>query len=258
MDTVVENQSNHNIVSVIKESWQLTKGFKWNIMKILLLMCIVLFVVEFSFFYFFQPGMFHPNSATQSYPTASPYLVLIVSYVSYLFIIPVTIMGMRRAIGLTAHAGAAFKAMFNSFSNLIGIIVALMLIAVVFNIFASYMSAHHSFVVIIAYIIAFLINILISLTALFAILLVITKKVNMFDAISQSFAGVIKHAGFLVGTYIVLIILLLLSAIPLLIGLVWTTPMSFILFGVLFRNIYGVKNAVSLSNAQPGASEYSF
>ncbi len=258
MDTVVENQPKHGIGSVIKESWELTKGFKWTALKVILSMIIVLVAVELLFFYFFQPEMFHPNPVTHQYPPISPYLSLIVSYITWLFVIPLSVMGLRRAIGLPAKAGAAFKTMFNSFSSIIGIIIVLMLIAFVFGIFANYMMSHHSFVITVLYVIALLVNILIGLTGLFATLLIITKKVKTVDAVSQSFAGVKNHISLVLGSYVLMVLILIISIIPLLIGLVWTLPMSFILPGILFRNIYGVKNGVSLSNAQPGASEYTY
>lgn len=258
MDTMVDNDPKQGIGDIIKESWELISGFKWNFMKVFILMMAVVIVAELLFFHFFQPGMFHPDPVTHKYPQASPYLTLVISYFSYLFVIPLSLMGVRRAIGLPTSAGAAFKAMFDSFSNIIAIIVALMLIAFGFDKFANYMSTHHSLGIIIVYIVALLVNILISLTGLFAILLVITKKINMNEAIAQSLAGVVKHIGLLLATYILLMVIMILSAIPFGIGLIWTIPMSFIIFGILFRNIYGVKNAVSLANAQPGASEYSF
>lgn len=258
MDTNVSNQPERGVGSVIKDSWDLVKGFKWCAFKVFIPMILVICAVEFTLLAFFQPAVLHPDPVTHQIPPINPLITSLSSFISWFFFLPLLIMGVRHSIGLPPKAGTAYKAFFNSFGGIIGIIIGLLIISLIFSSLVNYLSHFHSIITLIVYLFIVILNILIGITGIFAMLLVVTKKLSTIEAVKQSFQGMINHIGVIFGSYILLIIIMLISILPILIGLIWTIPMSFLVLSVLFRNIFGVKNGVSLSNAQPGASEYTF
>ena len=80
-----------------------------------------------------------------------------------------------------------------------------------------------------------------SIAYLFALPLMIDKKLGVWAAMEVSRRAVTKHWFSIFGVNISLFILVMLSAIPLGIGLFWTVPMMLIAQGVMYRTIFGWK-----------------
>lgn len=73
-----------------------------------------------------------------------------------------------------------------------------------------------------------------------AIPLVVERGLSPWQAMEASRKAVGQHWFKVFGLFLALGLIMLLSAIPLLIGLVWTLPLAFIAIGVLYRTIFGV------------------
>lgn len=73
-----------------------------------------------------------------------------------------------------------------------------------------------------------------------AIPLVVERGLSPWRAMEASRKAVGQHWFKVFGLFLALGLIMLLSAIPLLIGLVWTLPLAFIAIGVLYRTIFGV------------------
>jgi hypothetical protein len=67
--------------------------------------------------------------------------------------------------------------------------------------------------------------------------LVIDKELNPLDAVKKSFEGTKNNFWRILAITLLLIIIIILSAIPLGIGLLWTIPFSFIAYGVIYKSL---------------------
>jgi hypothetical protein len=76
---------------------------------------------------------------------------------------------------------------------------------------------------------------------LFAPVLVFEKKMGILAAIKASFLGFSQHWFKIFILYIAMTLLIIVSAIPVFIGYIWTIPMGINLFGILYRTIFGVE-----------------
>ncbi|MDF3931588.1 hypothetical protein [Pseudomonas citronellolis] len=73
-----------------------------------------------------------------------------------------------------------------------------------------------------------------------AIPLVVERGLSPWKAMEASRKAIGQHWFKVFGLFVALGLILLVSAIPLMIGLVWTLPLAFIALGVLYRTIFGV------------------
>lgn len=72
-----------------------------------------------------------------------------------------------------------------------------------------------------------------------ALPLVIDKNLSPWDAMEASRKAVSKHWFKVLGLYIVILLIMWLSAIPVGIGLIWTLPLAVVLYGVLYTTMFG-------------------
>ncbi len=88
-------------------------------------------------------------------------------------------------------------------------------------------------------------GIYLSVAYMFALLLVLDKKMSTWEALETSRKAVTHHWFKLFGLVLVMTLIMMISALPLGIGLFWTMPMFYILTGLLYRRIFGVGVAQS-------------
>ncbi len=78
-----------------------------------------------------------------------------------------------------------------------------------------------------------------------ALPLVAEKNMGPWEALETSRKAITHHWFKFVGLYLVLMLIMIVSTIPLLIGWIWTMPMCLILYGVVYRTLFGYSGEVS-------------
>ena len=73
-----------------------------------------------------------------------------------------------------------------------------------------------------------------------AIPLVVERGLSPWQALEASRKAITQHWFKVFGLFFVLMLIMLLSMIPLGIGLIWTLPLLIVTMGVLYRTIFGV------------------
>ena len=81
-----------------------------------------------------------------------------------------------------------------------------------------------------------------------ALPLVIDKNLSPWEAMEASRKAVSKHWFKVLGLYIVIVLIMWLSAIPLGIGLIWTLPLAVVLYGVLYTTMFGYGSSMPSSD----------
>ena len=74
---------------------------------------------------------------------------------------------------------------------------------------------------------------------MFALALIVDKRLSLWEALESSRKAVTAHWFKIFGLNILMALIILLSALPLGIGLFWTVPLAFIANGILYRKIFG-------------------
>ena len=70
--------------------------------------------------------------------------------------------------------------------------------------------------------------------------LVVERGLSPWQALEASRKAISQHWFKVFGLFFVLMLIMLLSMIPLGIGLIWTLPLLIVTMGVLYRTIFGV------------------
>jgi uncharacterized membrane protein len=83
-------------------------------------------------------------------------------------------------------------------------------------------------------------GIYLSIALLFAVPLMLEKNLTIVDAFEASRKAVTHHWFKVFGLWLVMGVILVISALPLGIGLFWTMPMMMAVIGVLYRRMFGI------------------
>ncbi len=84
-------------------------------------------------------------------------------------------------------------------------------------------------------------GIYLSVAYSFALPLMVDKKLDIWGAMEVSRQAVTKHWFTIAGVNGTMVVLIVLSALPFGIGLIWTIPLMMIVQGVMYRKIFGWK-----------------
>ncbi len=83
-------------------------------------------------------------------------------------------------------------------------------------------------------------GIYLSIAVMFAVPLMVEKGMSITQAFETSRKAVTHHWFKVFGLMLAMGVIMMLSALPLLIGLFWTMPMMMAVMGVLYRRMFGV------------------
>lgn len=75
---------------------------------------------------------------------------------------------------------------------------------------------------------------------MFALLLMLDKNMGPWEALETSRKAVTHHWFKIFGIVLVMSVIMMISILPLGIGLIWTLPMMYIMNGLLYQRIFGV------------------
>lgn len=117
-------------------------------------------------------------------------------------------------------------------------------------------TAFLSFILIfIGFILLILPGIYLSVAFAFAIPLAADKNLSPWQALETSRKAVSHHWFKFFGLGLVVIVIYILSAIPLGIGLIWSLPLLFLVYGVLYLRVFGLGTPTSIPQENPANSE---
>ncbi|MBI3187471.1 MAG: hypothetical protein HYZ31_06380, partial [Gammaproteobacteria bacterium] len=130
------------------------------------------------------------------------------------------IIGLRRSVNAPITATSVFDYFGKAFSLLITMILFYIM-------------------VIIGLVLLIVPGIYLMVAYFMAMPLVVEKGLSPWQALEASRKAVSKHWFGFLGFYIVMILIMLVSMLPLGIGLFWTMPMFLIAWGIMYRNMFG-------------------
>ncbi|SDH93943.1 hypothetical protein SAMN05216588_10956 [Pseudomonas flavescens] len=209
-----------SIGALISEAWQLTKGTKGIIIGGFLAFYVVMFVATFIIGAVL--GIFTVLSDNIALIIiAQMVTTILASAVSYPFIAGLNMVGIRRAAGQPY----GFNEIFSHF----GRIVPLLVIALLMMLF-----------IYLGMILLVIPGLYLAVAYMLAIPLVVERGLSPWQAMEASRKAITQHWFKVFGLFLLLGLILAISAIPLFIGLIWTIPLFVMSIGVLYRTIFGV------------------
>jgi len=141
---------------------------------------------------------------------------------------PITVGVMLVGVKLAADVRASGSSIFSYFDMMLNLFLQTLLIYLI---------------VFIGILLLVLPGIYLAFAYMYAGSLVVEKKMGIWEAMEASRRAV-THSWFkLFFVWIIIMVLIIISAIPLLIGLIWTLPLSLLCFGVVYKTLFGVERA---------------
>lgn len=248
-----------SIRNSIKESWSRVSGFKATAIGAFVIVLLFQFVLALILIYGFglnvmeQPTVPNPSTIQDWSKILAPGISnWIIFLVSFPIFYGLYFLGIKRSVNLPVKALMIFGA-YRLYLRLLGvvilqcilwaIIVGLIALAVLFFfILSSFISITIIGIVMkaIGVIIGLLLLYFFIGLVIFTPYLVMDKKIGVFKSFKLSWRGFKQHGIKIIITFFIMSLIIFVSAIPLGIGLIWTIPLAIILFGVIYRTIFGV------------------
>ncbi|MCD6039421.1 MAG: hypothetical protein K0S27_821 [Gammaproteobacteria bacterium] len=248
---------NFTVGSLLSESWKRVKGTKatyWSAIFLYVLIYLALIGIGLIATYFYT-GSLNPAFTEVNIISGAAR----VSAVLITFPLPlgICLIAIRHSINRSIKAKQMFEA-YRSYWKILG---AMAIIYSVFFFIAfttlfliallSAISVHNegaapawlSHLSILVGIVGGLICMYFLLAWSFSPLLIIEKKLGIFQAIKTSFYAFQQHKLKIIIVAFLMLAIYLISAIPAGIGLIWTLPMLFNCSGILYRIQFGIKES---------------
>jgi len=211
-----------SIDGLIKDAWQRVSGSKGLIIAGFIIYGVVVQAVSFVLGMLFGVGYATSGAEPSTGAVALQMVVgILAGTVGYPFLAGINMLGIRRAAGQPI----SFNEMFSHFGQFVPLLITGLLMTVL---------------IYIGMLLLVLPGIYLSIAYVLAIPLVVERKLSPWQALEASRKAITQHWFKVFGLFLLLALIMLVSAIPLGIGMVWTLPLAIISVGVLYRCIFGV------------------
>lgn len=210
-----------SIGDLISESWQRVNGTKGIIFGGFIIFYVVMLIATTVLgFVFGALGIISETSVTSM--MIGQFLISILgSALTYPLLAGVNLVGIRRAADQPISFNDVFKGL--------GLFVPLLITALLMNV-----------LVYVGLMLLIIPGLYLSIAYVLAVPLVIERGLSPWQALETSRKAITQHWFKIFGLFIVLGLIIIVSAIPLGIGLIWTLPLAIISMGALYRTIFGV------------------
>jgi uncharacterized membrane protein len=201
---------NFKIIDLIKESFSRTNGVKWKFMGAIIIYLIISFITTI-----ILENTFPENGGSFN------------NLIAYILSIPVLtpieigieMLGVKHA----RNESLEFKSILEYFSYLIPIF---------FTCIAMY------FIIVVGFIFLILPGIYLLISYSFTYRLIVDKGLGVFKAMELSRKTITKQWFKFFGLSLLFIFIIIISIIPLGIGLLWSIPTYYIAYGILYHNLF--------------------
>ncbi|MGG2396547.1 hypothetical protein ACJRW5_06285 [Pseudomonas sp. SH1-B] len=209
-----------SIGDLLSESWDKVKGTKGIIVGGFIVFYVAMLVA--SFVLGGIVGIFGVMSENLVMMLVGQVLVsLLASALAYPFMAGINMVGIRRA----ADQPLSFNEIFSHFGRTVPLIITavVMMLMIYLGMFLLLIP-----------------GIYLCIAYLLAIPLVVERGLSPWQALEASRKAITQHWFKVFGLFLLLGLIVMVSAIPLGIGLIWAIPLMVVAMGVLYRTIFGV------------------
>lgn len=226
-----------SIGTLLGEAWSKTKGTKGVIWGSYLVFCGAMMVASFLLSIILSVfGVLGALGASSLGDSAGGGLLaagvfgffviglgagLVMLAVIYPFVAGINMVGIRQAAGQPVRFGEVFS----HFGRTLPLLLAAILMGILVNV---------------GFLLFVVPGIYLAVAFLLTIPLIVERKLSAWDAMVVSCKAINQHWFKVFFLYLLLGVIMMISMIPLGIGLIWTVPMFIVAQGILYRTIFGV------------------
>lgn len=224
LETGIAGQYDFSIGDVLKEAWEKTNGLKASFWGAALLLIAGTFLLTMIVGIILGVMMGAGGVTSESTATAiitQLILQVVMVVVIYPFLVGVMMMGVKRSV----DRPISFSMLFAYFGVAVPVIIAGLLI---------------TFLTSVGFALFILPGLYLAVAYALTIPLIGDKQLGGWQAMEASRKAITKRWFKVFGLFVVMILILIVSMIPLGIGLIWTYPMSVAMLGILYREVFGV------------------
>ncbi|MBL4781714.1 MAG: hypothetical protein JKX92_05675 [Porticoccaceae bacterium] len=208
------------ITAVLRESWEKTSGLKgsfWAAAAIL-----VLGMLAFGALLGGSGVLLASGGGVSGGIISSLMLQVVIMAIMYPFMAGIIMLGIHRSVELPL----SYTSVFGYFAYTLPLLGVAVLMSILITL---------------GFLLLIIPGIYLSLAYMFAVPLVVEKNLGVWEAMETSRKAVTTHWFKLFFLFLLMGLILLISALPLGIGLIWTYPMMLAMIGVMYREIFGVE-----------------
>lgn len=226
----VSGQYDFSISGVMSEAWSLVNGTKATVTGGMAIMYAIIFGITMIMGIISAiliPMMIgaspdNPDAVMGISMVLQTAIQVIVMAITYPFTAALILIGIRRSVGL--HI--SFSMIFSCFNRIFSLLALNILLLVL---------------VTIGFVCLVIPGIYLLVSYIMAMPLLVEKDMSIWQALETSRKAVSKKWFKIFGLLAVVFLIMMVSVIPLGIGLIWTMPFSFIAIGILYREMFGVE-----------------
>lgn len=241
-----------SLMSSLKEAWRLVHGMKWKIFLLSVLFIVAMTVVNSIFILVFG-DLFAPTIVAEEGAkvahfsvgdllTPSGYAFLFIELLVSWFVLTVFIMlGVKQATGVSPKLRETFLQCIHCGGRYFGLMALFIIVSLIgvsaigsFDVLEA-LNFSGSFIALL--LVRFIFWFIAAALTQFALPLIVNKNLSLANAVAVGFSAMFQHWFKILVLFIVMYILLVISALPLGIGLIWTLPMLAALQGVIFKEV---------------------
>lgn len=228
IDEALARGYDFSIGELLGEAWRRVKGIKGTLIAGLIVYGVALNLLGFVFgFILGMAGLLHGHdSGSLSGNAVQGVIGIIAGAICYPLLAGLNMIGIRRA----ADQPASINEVFSYFSLFAPLFITGLAVSVL---------------VYLGFLLLVLPGVYLGIAYALALPLVVERRLSPWQAMEASRKAINRHWFKVFGLFLVLGLILLLSIIPLGIGLVWSLPLTFIAIGGLYRTIFGVLPAAN-------------
>ena len=221
LESGIAGDYDFTIKGMLTEAWEKTNGLKGSFWGAAGLLVIGLLITSAILGVVLSAGAQAGEMPTAGQLGTQLIIQLLIMALLYPFMTGIMMMGVKRSV----DQPISFKMMFSYFGVTATVIIA-GLLSTVF--------------IWIGFLLLIIPGLYLAIAYGLIIPLIADKKLSAWKAMEASRKAITKRWFKIFALYFVMVIILMISAIPLGLGLIWTYPMMISLMGILYREIFGV------------------
>lgn len=194
-----------SITGVIKEALKRSDGLKWLFMSSVLLYVLI--------------ELFLKVGLILTFPTIKDFAGLLILPITLPVITGIMLLSIRRV----RNEDVNYKNIFDYYPSVLALLGAYFLVV---------------FMTMIGFLLLIIPGIYLSVSYVFTLSLVADKGLNVWDAMELSRKTVTQRWWKFFGLSLLMLIMLLVSIIPFGIGLVWSIPITYLTYGLLYHRLF--------------------